>query len=193
MANSAEFQLSYESIKLDELTTIQISTDTLRVNFEIIIHLLKQFNKKLDGTQHETQNNHDVVANQINDLNARIHELESKDSEDKKGSDEKISSLLDLNKDLSDKLRELQTIVSNNQSGLGNTQNEIDSIKNDILYIKEDMKEVSKIKAIEKTLIGFEQNLESVYQKLEKHDKAIEDILNRINQINRNVKILSFL
>ena len=118
MANSAEFQLSYESIKLEELTTIQISTDTLRVNFEIIIHLLKQFNKKLDGTQHEAQTNHIAASNQINELNQRIQELEGKAFEDKKGSDEKLNSLFDFNKELSDKLRELQSTVSNNQSNI---------------------------------------------------------------------------
>jgi chromosome segregation ATPase len=159
MATSGEFKLSLENIKLEELTTITLSTEVLRTNFEIILHALKNFGKKLDSNSADFKNSNNETNNYLNQLKIKLEELEKKEAADKHDCDGKIGHLQDSNKHLEQKVADHNNEIIYIRDELSKLKDGVDHLKND---------------SLSKT------DLTAIKDKLDHHDQLLQELMDKI-------------
>jgi len=159
----SSLEANLEKIVLENITSVTLNTDVLRVNFEAIVTILKGLTKRMD----QGQNSANQTSKDIKDLQERLEKLEDKQSRDK---------------------NELNEKIFNNEQQTKHVQEDTSKNTKDIEKLQEALKE---LKDSQNDLRNQQQNsqndLSSMKQKLDQHDKQIKDILNKINDgINRD-------
>jgi DNA repair exonuclease SbcCD ATPase subunit len=142
-----------QKIVLENITSVTLNTEVLKINFEAIVSILKGLTKKVDqGSSNMSQTNKDMK-----ELREKLEKLEDKQKHDKEELNEKISNNQELIKDVLSETKE-------------NTQ-DIKDLKDSLKELKDNQNDLKNL---------CHNDLNAIKEKLEKHDRQIEELLQRI-------------
>jgi chromosome segregation ATPase len=146
----SNLQENIEKIVLENITSVTLNTEVLKVNFEAIVSILKGLSKRMDQSQDS--------ANQTDkDLRSRLEKLEDKQSSDK---------------------IELTDKIFNNQQHIQTVQDKTNQNTQDIQALQESIRELKDNQAVLNKI--SENDLNNIKEKLERHDNQIQELLNKI-------------
>jgi len=156
----SNLQENIQKIVLENITSVTLNTEVLKVNFEAIVSILKGLVKRMD----QNQDGANQTEKYIKDLRFRLDKLEDKQSSDKIELDDKIS---------------------NNQQHIKTLQEETNHNKQEIRDLQDSISELKKNQTNLNTI--YEKDLSNIKQKIEQHDSQIQELLNKINgESNKN-------
>jgi len=153
---------SLDKIALDNITSVTLNTDALKVNFEAIVTILKGLVNRVD-TDKENANQ---TSQEVKDLQEKLRQLEEKQNNDKS---------------------ELSEKISNTDSQLKETKDNTDKNTQDIEKLQDALKELRDSHSdLLKAHENGQNELNAAKEKLENHDQRIQDILEQLNSGERN-------
>jgi len=152
----SNIQENIEKIVLENITSVTLNTEVLKVNFEAIVTILKGLSKRFDQG-HEDANK---TSKEVKDLRERLERLEDKQNSDK---------------------NELNDKIFNNQQQIKTVEGNTDKNTKDIQSLQDSLRE---LKEKQDNLANLCQN--DFKQKLEQHDKQIQELMDRIASNNNN-------
>lgn len=150
---------SLEKIVLENITSVTLNTDVLKINFEAIVSILKGLVKKVNQGNDDSEK----TSKDVRDLKDRLEKLEEKQNSDKN----------ELNDKIFNNQEQIKTVESETNQ---NTQ-DIQKLQDSLRELKENQDNFAKIS---------ENDWNAVKQKLEQHDKQIQELFDKIAEGNNN-------
>jgi len=154
-----------DKIALDNITSVTLNTDALKVNFEAIVTILKGLVKRADIDKDSA----DQTNQEVKDLKEKLQQLEDKQTNDKS---------------------ELNNKISDTNSQLKDVQDNTDKNTQDIEKLQDALKELRDLKDSHNDLLKAHDNaqndLNSAKEKLENHENQIQNLLEQLNSNNSN-------